>query len=309
MPSSAIQLRGGGCGASKQSRADDEEIEVSFPAVSKGEQEALAAVDDAPQETEVQIMTPLGTCTLRLIDGQLAWYDKFAGKDEEECSEEDVRGLKLSPGADGKARVGPAEHSWAAELATPPGTERDAVLEQLCRLAIRAGVALTGFEEVKGFDEMVAAEKARKQAEADAARQELQEAVAAAMAAWRAGDGAAAGDKEREAHERLVEWEAIAARADFRELVPFGRGCAIEKTEERAISLAQLRAVRATIERRCEAEGWATWQGQPLVPGAVALYDADKYLIRPATVARKCAFVELVAARPQPPDWFVSHWW
>jgi hypothetical protein len=193
------------------------------------------------------------------------------------------------------------------------------MLQRLCRLAIRAGVALRGFEEV----EKKLAALAAVWLKSEPARRELQEAVAAAMAAWRAGDGAAAGDKEREAHERLVEWEAIAARADFRELVSvaikarpiFKRmfvrtlGCAIEKTEERAISLAQLRAVRATIERRCEAEGWATWQGQPLVPGAVALYDADKYLIRPATVARKCAFVELVAARPQPPDWFVSHWW
>ena len=50
--------------------------------------------------------------------------------------------------------------------------------------------------------------------------------------------------------------EEIARRDDFRELTVFGHGCAIKKTEERAISLAQLRAVRTHIERRCEAEGW-----------------------------------------------------
>ena len=46
----------------------------------------------------------------------------------------------------------------------------------------------------------------------------MQEAVEARMTAWRAGGGAAASDKERGAHERLVISEAIAARNDFREL-------------------------------------------------------------------------------------------
>ena len=160
------------------------------------------------------------------------------------------------------------------------------MLERLCRLATRAGVALNGFEEVRGFEaygepaavqarEVVeararqeaqakreaaetekAAEKARKQAEAEAAwlkseptRCELQEAVAARMAAWHAGDGAAASDKEREAQERLVVSEAIAACDDFRELAALGDGCAIEKTEERAISLAQLRHLEGRAAR------------------------------------------------------------
>ena len=32
-------------------------------------------------------------------------------------------------------------------------------------------------------------------------------------------------------------------------------------------------------------------------------------MIRPATTARQCSLVELVAAGAQPPKWFVSHWW
>ena len=41
----------------------------------------------------------------------------------------------------------------------------------------------------------------------------------------------------------------------------------------------------------------------------MALYDADKYIIRPFTVAGKRAFVEMVARAAQLPKWFVSHWW
>ena len=26
-------------------------------------------------------------------------------------------------------------------------------------------------------------------------------------------------------------------------------------------------------------------------------------------VSRQCSYIELVATRPQPPKWFVSHWW
>ena len=67
----------------------------------------------------------------------------------------------------------------------------------------------------------------------------------------------------------------------------------------------------AHIERRCQAERWENDynKGVALTPEKVALYDADKYVIRPFTVARKCAFVEMVAVGPQPPLWFVSHWW
>ena len=110
--------------------------------------------------------------------------------------------------------------------------------------------------------------------------------------------------------------EEIARGADFRELA--GPGCKIPKTEERAITLKQLHAVAANIKRRCEAEGWkgdfyppqvAAKETRALTAEMVRLYDADKYVIRPATVAALCSLVELLAAGPQPPLWFVSHWW
>ena len=117
--------------------------------------------------------------------------------------------------------------------------------------------------------------------------------------------------------------EAIARAAEVdREFRALGGGCEIEKTEERAISLVQLEAVEANVERRCEKEKWKggrpdgtdaegkpKWKTVALTPETVNLYDADKYLIKPVTVARRCSLVEVLAAGPQPPDWFVSHFW
>ena len=86
-------------------------------------------------------------------------------------------------------------------------------------------------------------------------------------------------------------------------------GCEIEKTEERAINLCQLLAVWDHVAKYCVAEGWQDWQEGALAAEAVTLYDACAYVIKPATRARECSFVELVADAPQPPQWFVSHWW
>ena len=66
-------------------------------------------------------------------------------------------------------------------------------------------------------------------------------------------------------------------------------------------------------------------------PAKVNLYDLDKWVIRscaplllaavarrshlhacatrPATKGRQCSLVEVMATGPQPPDYFVSHWW
>ena len=134
---------------------------------------------------------------------------------------------------------------------------------------------------------------------------------------------------------RAAEAQAIAARDDFRELtvgydrmVPVldryavgypgtkpesvsmaGGGCKIKLAEHRAITLPQLRAVKAQIGRRCPAEGWTTWKGEPLTPATVALYDVNTFVILPGTVTLQCSFVELLATGPQLPKWFVSHWW
>ena len=38
-------------------------------------------------------------------------------------------------------------------------------------------------------------------------------------------------------------------------------------------------------------------------------YDCLAYVVKPATRQRRSSFVELVASEPQPPAWYVSHWW
>jgi hypothetical protein len=100
----------------------------------------------------------------------------------------------------------------------------------------------------------------------------------------------------------------MAVRCDFSELTNLGCGCSMP-VEERAITLRQLRAVWRNIERRCAAEGWTGWGDRVLTPETVTLYDVCKYVCLPVTAARECAFVELFADSPQPPRWFVSHWW
>ena len=164
------------------------------------------------------------------------------------------------------------------------------------------------------------AEKAYLEEHQQTIEQAMGHAVSAAVAAR-------AADPVRFVSEQLkaqADAEGIVRAADdidleFRAL---DGGCKIELTEERAISLVQLEAVWANIERRCEKEKWeggrpdgtdaegkVKWKTVALTPESVNLYDADKYLIKPVTVARRCSLVEVLAAGPQPPDWFVSHFW
>jgi len=59
----------------------------------------------------------------------------------------------------------------------------------------------------------------------------------------------------------------------------------VEKTEERAMRITDLRAVAEIIEKRCEKEGWvSTFDGSTLTPQIVNLYDLNYYLIQPSTV-------------------------
>ena len=72
--------------------------------------------------------------------------------------------------------------------------------------------------------------------------------------------------------------------------------CVITETELRGITLRQLLATYEHVKRCCTAEGWtSTKDGQQLAPETVTLYDLCKYVIKPATEAPRCSFVELVA--------------
>jgi len=77
------------------------------------------------------------------------------------------------------------------------------------------------------------------------------------------------------------------------------------------ITPRQLRAVMAMITRRCEAEEWRDFNGTLLTPDSVTLYDVNRYIIKPFTIETQISFVETLpsTAGPQPPRFFISHWW
>ena len=88
-----------------------------------------------------------------------------------------------------------------------------------------------------------------------------------------------------------------------------GEGCKLASPADRGITLAQLRALGAHVTRRCRKEAWVDVRGVKLSPAAVSLHDVCAYVTKPATIRRKCSYVELIAAGEQKSKYFVSHWW
>ena len=77
----------------------------------------------------------------------------------------------------------------------------------------------------------------------------------------------------------------------------------------KVVLLEQLRELAKHIGRRCVPEGWKNLHKEKLSLATATVYDAMRYVIRPATFARQCSYVELVAIREQRPKFFVAHWW
>ena len=99
----------------------------------------------------------------------------------------------------------------------------------------------------------------------------------------------------------------------------------IAKTEHRAMTLAQLRALWNFIEKHADANGYLpwlqtyyrTWDKDGNWDGtyskevfchkdSINLYDVVEYVVNPATKEHKCSFVELVApagTTAQTPRW------
>ena len=75
--------------------------------------------------------------------------------------------------------------------------------------------------------------------------------------------------------EQLMALVVAPAGETFGDLVPEGAGCTIPKTEERAITLAQLQAVLAHVKRRCAKERWLDYREQPLAPERASLYEVS----------------------------------
>lgn len=105
----------------------------------------------------------------------------------------------------------------------------------------------------------------------------------------------------------------------FSDLAESGSGCVIADTAVRAITVPQIEAAVCNARRRFAlGEAWSVSRPGPnctMVDTVLTsvegmnLYDVNTHIILPATQPRRCAFVELVARKAQPPDFFASHFW
>jgi len=124
----------------------------------------------------------------------------------------------------------------------------------------------------------------------------------------------APGRSESDLHS--AEIMALATKAeeliDLSQLRAPGGPCRIAQTADRAITLAQLDQLQLYVRRHCVEQGWSSshrMEQGALDPETINLYDVVFWVVKPATVEDDCSYVELVAAGPQAPTWFVSHWW
>lgn len=87
-------------------------------------------------------------------------------------------------------------------------------------------------------------------------------------------------------------------------------GATIDNVAKRAMTLEELRAVRALIVSNCVKYNWkSSWDGSPLRPEDVNLYDLNSLVIMPLTKKRNCSFKELFSSGDSSPTYYVSHWW
>ncbi|CAK9016968.1 unnamed protein product [Durusdinium trenchii] len=89
---------------------------------------------------------------------------------------------------------------------------------------------------------------------------------------------------------------------------------AIPKTEERGITLEQLRRLPCFISKMAEhwCETFGEHRGRQLHFKTFNLYHADYWITKPATNGyggHGCSLVEVMAVQIQRPHWFVSHAW
>lgn len=89
----------------------------------------------------------------------------------------------------------------------------------------------------------------------------------------------------------------------------------IAKTERRGITLKQLTRILDYACSRCHSwhdrapTQYSNTSGWALSMRCLNLYHINDWIIKPATKEKQCAFVEMLAAVDQIPEWFVSHWW
>lgn len=85
----------------------------------------------------------------------------------------------------------------------------------------------------------------------------------------------------------------------------------IPRSEERGITLPQLRQLWAHVNQRCHRERWSSVHGDLLDPNTITMYEVIRYVVKPCTLPATCSYVErCLGDRPViPPTWTVLHWW
>jgi len=111
------------------------------------------------------------------------------------------------------------------------------------------------------------------------------------------------GDRRMACESPEDEANMDALRAEFPDHVE------IKDTEERSITLQQLKRVFRFAAETCHTWGYTSEDEKARSMKTLDLYGLCKWLIKPATVKLQCSLVELMASGPQRPKWFVSHWW
>ncbi|CAK9025882.1 Ankyrin-2 (ANK-2) (Ankyrin-B) (Brain ankyrin) (Non-erythroid ankyrin) [Durusdinium trenchii] len=87
------------------------------------------------------------------------------------------------------------------------------------------------------------------------------------------------------------------------------RSSEIADCAERGVLLEDLQDLAVYAEEVSEASYLTNHKGSAVAWPAVNLYVINDHFVKPFTLPFKCSWVELVSAGPQPPTWFVSHWW
>ncbi len=88
-------------------------------------------------------------------------------------------------------------------------------------------------------------------------------------------------------------------------------GRKINDVAKRAMTLKELRAVRAIILSKCVKQKWKSSLDNEtrLRPDDVNLYDLNEILIKPLTKKDNVSFKELFTSGDTAPVYYVSHWW
>eukprot|EP00440_Ansanella_granifera_P005419 gb/GFBE01005881.1/.p1 GENE.gb/GFBE01005881.1/~~gb/GFBE01005881.1/.p1 ORF type:complete len:702 (+),score=170.27 gb/GFBE01005881.1/:1-2106(+) len=101
-----------------------------------------------------------------------------------------------------------------------------------------------------------------------------------------------------------VPWSVkVAVPKAYRE-----RACTIPQAERRGITVRQVEDVASMVKEVVQ-KARIMDDARRVTPDTCNMYHVSEQFVKPLTLRFRCSLVELVAAGPQAPKWFVSHWW